>query len=265
MGLLWPNLLIHGQGWFEGWILRFGLAITGLSIWVRVNHHRLSFGISSMSHPLDYRISILKQNPSLKQLKQKPSTYAIFAAHLWRCVTKARSLPYDQEVRLYIPVNGRSRLKEPSLPKGYFGNVLFRGVCIAKAGDIASQPLFCTTGIVQEAIARMDNEYLRSAIDYLAVNPGLSSLNPSLTWIQQERSPNLSINSWFGIPFEEADFGLGEPTWVRLGGVGYEGQTLIMPSTNGDGSLSVSINLSMAHMNIFKNYIYDFVEILPSL
>ncbi|KAK9707235.1 hypothetical protein RND81_07G182200 [Saponaria officinalis] len=212
------------------------------------------------------QINALKQSTmSFQQAKHKPSTYAIMASHIWRCVCKARGLPYDQEVRLYIPVNGRSRLKDPSLPQGYFGNVLFRGVCISKAGDVAYKSLRCTLNKVQDTLTRMNNEYLRSAIDYLSLNPELTSLNPSLTWIQQESSPNLSINSWIGIPFSEANFGSGGPSYVRLGAVGYEGQTLIMPSSNGDGSLTVSINLSLSHMNLLKDCIYDFVEIHSSL
>ncbi|KAI3463476.1 hypothetical protein Pfo_020139 [Paulownia fortunei] len=43
------------------------------------------------------------------------STYEVLAGHVWRCVCKARGLPEDQETKLYIPIDGRFRLR-PSLP-----------------------------------------------------------------------------------------------------------------------------------------------------
>ncbi|KAJ0030097.1 hypothetical protein Pint_14408 [Pistacia integerrima] len=45
------------------------------------------------------------------------STYEILAAHVWRCVCKARGLPNDQATKLYIPTNGRLRFNPP-LPLG---------------------------------------------------------------------------------------------------------------------------------------------------
>ncbi|KAK1549155.1 hypothetical protein Q3G72_001629 [Acer saccharum] len=52
------------------------------------------------------------------------STYEILAAHIWRCMCKARGLSDDQTSKLYMPIDGRSRLNPP-LPYGYMGNVLF--------------------------------------------------------------------------------------------------------------------------------------------
>lgn len=53
------------------------------------------------------------------------SSYVVLTGHLWRCVCKARRLSDDQETKMQIPVDGRSRLRPP-LPPGYFGNVVFK-------------------------------------------------------------------------------------------------------------------------------------------
>lgn len=47
------------------------------------------------------------------------SSYEMLAGHVWRSVCKARSLPDDQETKLYIATDGRSRL-QPPLPPGTF-------------------------------------------------------------------------------------------------------------------------------------------------
>ncbi|KAK9749216.1 hypothetical protein RND81_02G110500 [Saponaria officinalis] len=82
-------------------------------------------------------------------------------------------LPYDQEVKLYIPVDGRSRLKDPGVPEGYFGNAVFFAICIAKAGDVIHRPIWYIASKIQESIDKMDDEYLRSSIDHLEERQGL--------------------------------------------------------------------------------------------
>ncbi|KAH9622546.1 hypothetical protein KSS87_003049, partial [Heliosperma pusillum] len=129
------------------------------------------------------------------------TTYAVVAGHIWRCVCKARSIAYDEEVKLYIPVDGRSRLKDPSIPKEYVGSALFISVCVAKAGDIINKPLWYAASKIHETIQKMDNEYLRSAIDYLELKPGL--VDP-LFGAHKITYPNLMINLWANLPFYEA-------------------------------------------------------------
>ncbi|KAF8389236.1 hypothetical protein HHK36_025929 [Tetracentron sinense] len=68
------------------------------------------------------------------------SSYEMLASHVWRCACKARGLPDDQESKMYIATDGRSRLR-PALPGGYFGNVIFTATPIAVSGDLQSKPL----------------------------------------------------------------------------------------------------------------------------
>ncbi|XVF89294.1 hypothetical protein PTKIN_Ptkin19aG0118700 [Pterospermum kingtungense] len=75
--------------------------------------------------------------------KAKYSTYSILTAHIWRCVTKARQLPKDQEVKLIMAVDGRNRLCPP-LPPGYFGNVIFIAAPVVAANDVVSEPFIDT-------------------------------------------------------------------------------------------------------------------------
>lgn len=62
------------------------------------------------------------------------SYFERFAGHVWRSVSKARALPNDQETKLYIATDERSRIKPPLL-QGYFDNMLFTTNPIAVAGD----------------------------------------------------------------------------------------------------------------------------------
>lgn len=187
-----------------------------------------------------------------------PTTYEVLAGHIWRSACKARGLGGDQPVKLYIPTDGRSRLKDPTLPQGYFGNVVFFTACIAKACDISSKPLRYAVSKVHDALQNVEDiEYLRSAIDYLEQQADLTTL---VRGPHTVACPNLSINSWGRLPFHKADFSLGKPKFVGHGGIRYEGQSFFVPSPNDDGSFSLSINLFTVHMNLFENYLYDFVS-----
>ncbi|XP_021735091.1 anthranilate N-benzoyltransferase protein 3-like [Chenopodium quinoa] len=66
-------------------------------------------------------------------LDYKLSTYEVQAGHVWRTACIARGLTNDQTVKLYIPVDVRSRLKDMKLPQGYCGNILFYATCEEKA------------------------------------------------------------------------------------------------------------------------------------
>ncbi|PRQ50389.1 putative shikimate O-hydroxycinnamoyltransferase [Rosa chinensis] len=209
------------------------------------------------------RVSILKlTSDHLNNLKAKSkedgnpikySSYEMLAGHIWKCATKARKLANDQETRLYVATDGRSRLK-PSLPPGYFGNVIFAATPIAAAGDLQSKPIWYAASCIHNTLARMDDEYLRSALDYLELQPNLSALARGA---HSFRSPKLGITSWVRLPIHDADFGWGRPDFMGPGGIAYEGLCYILPSTSDDGSLSVAICLQLEHMELFSKLLYD--------
>ncbi|XP_073119494.1 shikimate O-hydroxycinnamoyltransferase-like [Henckelia pumila] len=182
------------------------------------------------------------------------SSYEMLAGHIWRSACKARGLPRDQETRLHIVVDGRSRLRPP-LPPGYFGNVIFSATPMAVCGDLESNPLSYSASKIHDAIARMDDEYLRSAIDYLQLQPDLKTLarGRPITF----NCPNLGITSWSRLPVHDADFGWGRPVFMGRDTIRFEGLGIISPSPTNDGSLSVTISLQAEHMKVFEKLLYD--------
>ncbi|KAI8544166.1 hypothetical protein RHMOL_Rhmol08G0274800 [Rhododendron molle] len=181
------------------------------------------------------------------------SSYEMLAGHVWRCACKARGLPADQETKLYIATDGRSRIR-PALPPGYFGNVIFTATPLAITGDLQSKPTWYSASRIHDALARMDNDYLRSALDYLEIQPDIKAL---VRGAHTFRCPNLGITSWTRLPIHDADFGWGRPIFMGPGGIPYEGLAFALPSPNNDGSLSVAISLQTEHMKLFGKFLYD--------
>ncbi|RZC85035.1 hypothetical protein C5167_047820 [Papaver somniferum] len=182
------------------------------------------------------------------------SSYEMLASHVWRSACRARDIPVDQETKLYIVTNGRSRLRPP-LPPNYFGNVLFNATPIAVSGDLVSKPLTYAAGRIHDAILRMDDEYLRSAVDYLELQRDVKTLARGAHTF---RGPNIAITNWVWIGLHDADFGWGRPIFAGPGGVGCEGLSYVLPSPVNDGSLLLAISLQSDHMKRFKKVVYDF-------
>ncbi|CAK7338170.1 unnamed protein product [Dovyalis caffra] len=185
--------------------------------------------------------------------KTKHSTFVILTAHIWRCACKARGLTNDQATKLNILTDGRSRFCPP-LPTGYFGNAIFQATPVASSGGLLSEPLVHTVERIHKAIKRMDDEYLRSAVDYLEK---LDDLATAMRTPGTYRSPNLSMVCWMHLPFYDANFGWGKPICMRPAFV-FEGKGYILPSSTNDGSLSLTICLETDHMQSFQKLFYEY-------
>ncbi|KAI4326238.1 hypothetical protein MLD38_031571 [Melastoma candidum] len=181
------------------------------------------------------------------------STYEMLAGHVWKCACESRGLSDDQETKMYIATDGRARLR-PTLPPGYFGNGIFTATPLAMAGDLRSKPTWYAAGRIHNALVRMDDEYLRSALDYLELQPDLSAL---VRGAHTFRCPNLGITSWTRLPIHDADFGWGRPIFMGPGGIAYEGLSFLLPSPTNDGSFSVAISLQTEHMKVFEKLLYQ--------
>ncbi|KAL3533054.1 hypothetical protein ACH5RR_006575 [Cinchona calisaya] len=211
------------------------------------------------SGPKRSTTAILKLAPEqLGLLKAKSnnegSTYEILAAHIWRITCKARGLTDDQATKLYIATDGRSRLCPP-LPPGYLGNVVFTATPIAESGDLQSEPLTNSAKRIHNALTKMDNDYLRSALDYLEIQPDLAAL---VRGPQYFASPNLNINSWTRLPVHDADFGWGRPIHMGPASILYEGTVYILPSPSKDRTFSLAVCLDADHMPLFQKFLYEF-------
>ncbi|KAK9213561.1 hypothetical protein WN943_002949 [Citrus x changshan-huyou] len=181
------------------------------------------------------------------------TTYEALAAHIWRCVSKARCLPDDQPTKLYIATDGRFRIN-PKLPLGYFGNALFTATPVTLSGDLQSEPLPSTVKRIQKALKQMTDEYLKSALDYLEVQSDLTSLVRGASTF---RSPNLNINNWRRLPLYDADFGWGRPIFMGPAVVVYEGTIYMLASPNNDGGLLLIVRLEADHMQLFEKFLYE--------
>ncbi|KAG6413263.1 hypothetical protein SASPL_125971 [Salvia splendens] len=179
------------------------------------------------------------------------STFEVLAGHIWRCVCAARGLPADQETKLHIPFDGRAKL---GLPKGYFGNAIFFATPIATCGEIETNSLSYAVRRVGDSIMRLDEEYLKSSLDFLEQQEDISKLAQGA---HSFRCPNLWVISWVRLPVYEPDFGWGKAVYMGPWAAPFEGKSYLLPNPDNDGSLFVSITLHTQHMDRFQKLFYE--------
>ncbi|KAJ1283206.1 hypothetical protein BS78_03G110500 [Paspalum vaginatum] len=146
------------------------------------------------------------QVAALRRLSGGASTFCVVSALVWQCACLARRLPPDSEARLTFPGNVRRRISPP-LPDRYFGNALIVLSVAGPAREVTAEgALASVAGRIRGAIRRLDDELVRSAIDYFELDSGdRVPMKGSLA------ESNLQIISWLGMPMYDADFGWGGP------------------------------------------------------
>ncbi|KAG6670717.1 hypothetical protein I3843_Q043200 [Carya illinoinensis] len=198
---------------------------------------------------------------------QPYSRYEAVASHLWRCICKARASDNSQPTRVSVAVDIRSRLN-PSLPAGYFGNATLLTVTSKWVhSDLLSKPLSYAAGKLREAIERMTNEYVRSALDFIAGQDDVSTLRGGFHIRAYTKTPNflgnpnVSIGSWINFPFYGMDYGWGKPIYIGPGLLNDDGKSFIMSSPTADGSLLIALRLQTEYMDSFKKIFYESIDI----
>ncbi|KAI3991879.1 hypothetical protein MKX01_012824 [Papaver californicum] len=231
-----------------------------------IEYKRPSMNIPSTSPLSNPKIATAKLNISTMQANQLKSkcnkdefqfsTYEVIVGHLWRCSCKARELKDDQETAILIPLDCRSR-SSPPLPDGYFGNAVFYVTPTATSGDIISNPLSYAVNLIHETFTTSgNNEYFRSAIDFLELHPNIRTLTKGTHTF---KGCNMNNTTWVRLPMYGADFGWGQPFYMGPGVQRFAGRSVLMPNQPGsDGGFSLIISLESDHnMNLFKEYFYD--------
>ncbi|RDX76205.1 Spermidine hydroxycinnamoyl transferase, partial [Mucuna pruriens] len=189
------------------------------------------------------------------------SRYESVGGHIWRSACKARGHEHEQPTVLTIMVDSRCRMRPP-LPKGYFGNAILDSVACSVAGDLVSKPLGYASSRIREAIERVSDEYVRSGIEFLKKQEDLSRFHQDLYAKGTENevfygNPNLALVSWLTMPMFGIDFGWGKEVYFGPAKHDFDGDFVLLPGSDGDGSLLVALGLQLQHMDAFKKHFYQ--------
>ncbi|XP_016650380.1 PREDICTED: omega-hydroxypalmitate O-feruloyl transferase-like [Prunus mume] len=127
----------------------------------------------------------------------------------------------------------------PPAPPGFAGNALVPAFAHATVKEIKEEDDSSLVRKVQEGVERLDDEYVRSGIDWLEVNKGVPCEEDSF-----------SLVSWWKLGIEHGEFSWGQvkcTTSVLL----KPGLVMLLPVPEGKGGLSICLELPDDQMELF--------------
>ncbi|KAI4964630.1 hypothetical protein ZWY2020_060108 [Hordeum vulgare] len=175
------------------------------------------------------------------------STFCAVSALVWQCLCIARQLDPDATTRMNFPVDIRRRL-EPRLPGRYFGNGVVNVFASAAVKDVVSGTLASVASRVKATTEQLDDELLRSAIDYFEMEAAKGGRPENRGNLPETE---LRMNSWFHLPIYDANFGWGKPRVMTRAETVRGGWVYVMAGC-GDGSARVLISLEAATLKKFE-------------
>ncbi|CAM8916963.1 unnamed protein product [Rhodiola kirilowii] len=196
-----------------------------------------------------------------RDISHRPYTrYETVAGHIWRTACKARKHRPDQPTALGVCVDSRKRM-QPPLPDHYFGNATLDVIATSHSGKLVSRPPQYAASRIREAVDRVDDMYVRSAIEHLKNQKDLTKFQDlhalGSTQGPFYGNPNLGVVSWLTLPIYAFDFGWGKEIYMGPGTHDFDGDSLILPGPEGDGSVVVALCLQVEFMEDFKNIFYE--------
>ncbi|CAL4906279.1 unnamed protein product [Urochloa decumbens] len=187
------------------------------------------------------------------------SAFQCVAAHLWRSVTKARRPDARAVTTLSVAVDGRVRMRRPSLPEGYTGNaVLWARPAAAAAGELVSRPLAFAVELVSRAAARVDEGYFRSFVDFASSGAvEEEGLVPAADAAETVYCLDVEVDSLLHAPFYDMDFGGGPPFFFMPSYLPVEGSVFVVRSFAGDRSVDAYVPLFGRDVDAFHKCCYS--------
>ncbi|RWR76049.1 agmatine coumaroyltransferase-2-like protein [Cinnamomum micranthum f. kanehirae] len=182
------------------------------------------------------------------------STFECLLAHLWKKITLVRMLDGNQHTQVTVAVNGRARLK-PVVPIEYFGNLVLCASPCLTVDDLLKGSYEVVAKAIHNAVAKMDDAYFRSFIDFGAMSEGKDGdIGMVLVLPEAANSlcPNLEVDSWLRIMLDDVDFGSGRPCAFLPALLPVEGLLILVSSCEEEGGVDAYLSLLNDQVNVFK-------------
>lgn len=201
-----------------------------------------------------------KEITAIRKLLPPDLRYTSFEAltsFLWRCRTVALSPDPNTEMRLTCVINSRSKLSNPPLTPGYYGNVFVIPVAIATAKDVTEKPLEFALRLIQETKSSATEDYVRSVASLMATRG-----RPMFV-----TAGNYIISDLRHFDLGKVDFGpWGKPVYggtAKAGIAVFPGVSFYVPFKNkkGETGTVVAISLPVRAMERFVAELDDVLNV----
>ena len=130
------------------------------------------------------------------------SNFEVISACLWRCYAIASQANPNEQMRMQLLVNARSKFNPP-LPKGYYGNVLALPAAVTNAKNLCLNSLGYAMELIRNAKNAITEEYMRSLADLIEITKG-----------QPIGLQSYVVSDITSIGFDQVDCGWDKPVYA---------------------------------------------------
>lgn len=135
----------------------------------------------------------------------------------------------------------------PELPQGYYGNGFVLACAESKVQDLVNGNIYHAVKLIQDAKARITDEYVRSTINLLEDKTVKTDLTSSLV-----------ISQWARLGLEELDFGEGKPMY--MGSLTSDIYCLFLPVAGNYDAIRVQVSMPEDVLRRLEYYMVKFLD-----
>ncbi|XP_020171415.1 tryptamine benzoyltransferase 1-like [Aegilops tauschii subsp. strangulata] len=185
------------------------------------------------------------------------STFQCLLAHVWKKITAARELKPEEFTKVRVAVNCRGRASPP-VPMDFFGNMVLWAFPRLQVRDVLSSSYGGVVGAIRDAVARIDDEYVQSFVDFGGVaDANGEELVATAAAAGTMFCPDAEVDSWLGFRFHQLDFGTGAPSAFIPPDLPIEGLMIFVPSRKANGGVDLFMAVAEEHVAAFEEIIYS--------
>ncbi|KAL6982924.1 hypothetical protein U1Q18_016318 [Sarracenia purpurea var. burkii] len=192
-------------------------------------------------------IAELKAKVNADCASTRISSLQAVSALVWRCVTRVRRFPYEQETSCRLAMNNRTRL-DPPLPQDYFGNCIQTVKGTAAAGELLDRGIGWAAWKLHRAVADHTDKAVRDWVGAWMESPFIYQLGQFFDpcSVMMGSSPRFEM---FG-----NEFGMGKAVAIRSGYANkFDGKVTLYPGYEGGGSMDLEVCLSPETMKALES------------
>ncbi|KAL2346422.1 hypothetical protein Fmac_000422 [Flemingia macrophylla] len=187
-------------------------------------------------------IAKLKAKANSESNMSEISSFQSLSALVWRSITRARFLPYEERTSCKMAINNRSRM-EPRMPEEYFGNLVQMVSAEATARELVENDLGWAAWQLHVAVANHNDKVVNQSLKGWLESPFIPQIGKLFdpNAVLMGSSPRFNK---YG-----CEFGMGKALAIRSGyGNKFDGKVSSYPGREGGGSIDLEVCLLPHHM-----------------
>uniref|UniRef100_A0A453IYR5 Anthranilate N-benzoyltransferase protein 1 n=1 Tax=Aegilops tauschii subsp. strangulata TaxID=200361 RepID=A0A453IYR5_AEGTS len=186
------------------------------------------------------------------------SRFQCLLAHVWKKITAARDQKPEEFTKVRVAVNCRGRA-DPPVPMDFFGNMVLWAFPRLQVRDVLNSSYGSVVGVIRDAVARIDDEYVQSLVDFGGVaDTNGEELFATAATAGTMFCPDAEVDSWLGFRFHQLDFGTGAPSAFIPPDLPIEGLMVFVPSCKANGGVDLFMAVAEEHVAAFEQICCSF-------